>query len=179
MKPFQLNYFFLSILFLFAYYNVSVAQNMDTTQKIRLNTTNAASGTYLSKKIGIDWNFGELFTVTLKDNINAVLTTGFLQSMEVEFITASNSNLAHLTLDTVKLLFPIYPNPTSNFVSIKNPTSIVKIVEMNVFDFKGVNVYSITKPYSTPSYTKLVYLAHLLPGNYFIQVKYIVNQIYA
>lgn len=178
MKQFQLNYFFLVLLFFFALINVSLAQNMDTTKKFRLKTINSASGTYLSNALSIDWNLGEVFTATLNDNIKTILTSGFLQSREVEFMLPPNANLEYLTLDTVKLLFPIYPNPTKNFISIKNPNANVKIVEMNLFDYKGADVYSIKEPYSSPTYTKQIYLAHLLQGTYFIQVKYIVNQKY-
>jgi len=179
MKHVQLNYFWLYVFLLIAFTNVSVAQNIDTAQNFRLKTTNSASGSYLSLALSIDWNLGEVFTLPLKDNKNLNFTTGFLQSMEVEFMTPPKSNLEHLNLDTVKLLFTIYPNPTTNVVSIKNPTAIVKIVEMNIFDYNGLHVYLVNEPYSTPSYTKQIYLALLLPGTYYLQVKYIVNQTYA
>ena len=170
--------FLLLLIFTLASVNTLFAQI--TAPKINnesLKTFNAASGNYQSFILAFDWNFGEVFTSSLTDNSKSLITTGFLQSNEIEFIITPKINDS-FALDYIKNLIPIYPIPATAFIHINNPNAAVKIVEMNMYNLKGDFFQTIPEPFSTTLFSKKIILEDLIPGIYFIQVKYIVSQKY-
>lgn len=140
-------------------------------------TLNAASGIYSNMFEMVDWNFGEVMAFSLTDQQKLLITSGFLQSKEVQkiLLPAVDSLLA---LDKDNTLLSIYPNPVSNQFFVKNNHPLFKITEMNLYNVKGDLIKIIEEPFSTPIFNKNIQVANLSSGTYILLVKYIINQKY-
>jgi hypothetical protein len=153
----------------------SVGQNNQSFQDPF--TFNAASGLYGNMFEVVDWNFGEVLAYSLTDNQKLLITTGFLQSKEIQKVLLPSLD-SLLALDKDNSLLSIFPNPVSNQLFVKNNHPLFKITEMNLYNIKGDLVKIMEEPFSTPIFNKNIQLSNLSNGVYVLLVKYIINQKY-
>lgn len=155
--------------------NISFGQ-----QKIDLKdpvTLNASSGLYKNMFELVDWNFGEVFASSLTDNQKLLITTGFLQSKELQKILLPALD-SLLDLDKDNSLLSVFPNPVADQLFVRNPHPLFKITEMNMYDIRGNLIKILEEPFSTPIFNMKIQLSNLSSGEYVLMVKYIINQKY-
>ncbi len=140
-------------------------------------TLNASSGLYQNMFELVDWNFGEVFASSLTDNQKLLITTGFLQSKELQKILLPALD-SLLDLDKDNSLLSVFPNPVSDQLYVKNIHPLFKITEMNMYDIRGNLIKIVEEPFSAPIFNKKIQVSNLSSGEYVLMVKYIINQKY-
>lgn len=166
--------FLILILSFTTYISSSGQQKVDFRDPVTLN---ASSGLYQNMFELVDWNFGEVFASSLTDNQKLLITTGFLQSKELQKILLPALD-SLLDLDKDNSLLSVFPNPVVDQLYVKNIHPLFKITEMNVYDIRGNLIKIIEEPFSTPIFNKKIQVSNLSSGEYVLMVKYIINQKY-
>ena len=115
----------------------------------------STSGDYfVSANISMSWSLGELEIETFSTS-SVILTQGFQQPIFNITSIKNNSLITDLNIE-------VYPNPVSNYLTIKNLT-------YRLYDIYGKMVISQESNTNDGMYTK-INLSDLAQGNYLIQI---------
>ena len=140
---------------------------------LNFGSLNASGASIQSGSLIFDWNLGSVFTKTFSDDQFLLLTSGFLQSKEVEKIISPDID-SLLDLDKRNHLITLYPNPTNNFLFISNPLSEVKIIHLKMYNIKGELMKNFDAAFSTTSDNKMISLVNFASGTYVFSLQYII-----
>jgi hypothetical protein len=121
----------------------------------------STSGDYfVSSNISMSWSLGELETETFSTS-SVILTQGFQQPVFNITSIKNNSLVTDLNIE-------VYPNPVSNYLTIKNYNPSVNLT-YRLYDIYGKLLISQESNSNDGMYTR-INLTDLAQGNYLIQI---------
>ena len=129
-----------------------------SAQSVTPELVSSSGGHYEGSSYQLDWSIGEVAVETYTGT-TYTLSQGFHQN------TYTVTAVKKLKFDNVEIT--AYPNPTSDFITIKNSDKLQKDLTVEVADIQG-KIYLIEK-YTSDK--KKVNFAKFSAGMYFLNVK--------
>ena len=145
------------LLILFCLPLLTLAQN--STNLLRSTILSSGSSTQTDNKYIVQQSVGQISPIGLKKTNKHTVRQGFIQPAHLKRMLAA-SNAANL-------LVSVYPNPTTDKITISFRELVTGIVNISIYDQMGKLVMEENKE----GQAELSYsLANLSAGNYFVKV---------
>ena len=145
-----------------------VSKNFENIDPKSINTL---SSTYQLYDFTFDWNLGQLFSKTYLDTNSILLTTGFLQSQNQDYIIMLPTAIVS-TYDSDDIGIKIFPNPVISKLFIYESLQDVKISNIQLYNINGqlLNVSDNSYNLNISPYT--INFEAIAPGYYILVVTY-------
>lgn len=144
----------------FFFFLFSLISFTATSQSPRLEVVAVAGDSHQTSNIQIDWTVGEIAISSLYTT-NSMLTQGFQQPY---YIISAND---HLPTEISKI--NIYPNPTSDLLSIELALDKKENIDIVLFDLNGKTIQKNT--FMGQKIQTSLSLSNLPSGTYFLSIK--------
>ncbi len=126
-----------------------------TAQELLTTTGNSSQLGHLN----FDWSIGEIATETTSNETFA-LTQGFHQPFEISVVTGIEN------AKTIQLMFFTYPNPTTDYLTLKVDNFEFSTVGYQLFNMKG----ELLKSKKIKTNETQIAMDNLLPAIYFLKI---------
>ena len=145
------------LLILFCFPLLTLAQS--SPNLLRSNISNSGSSTQINNKYTVQQSVGQISPIGLKETNEHTVRQGFIQPAQLRRMLA--------TSNAADLLVSIFPNPTTDKITIAFNELVTGKVNLSIYDQTGKLVMDENRE----GQAQLSYsLANLAAGNYFVKV---------
>ena len=145
-----------------------VAKNFEHIDPKNINTL---SSTATILNFTLDWNFGQVFSKTIIDTNNFIITTGFLQAQNKDYIIMLPTAIASI-YDSAYIGIKIFPNPVISKLFVYESVRAVKIVSIHLYNINGKLLNTIDNQFELNTSPYIVNFETIAPGYYIIAVTF-------
>ncbi len=139
---------------------------------------NASGGSYQSNNLSINWSFGEVFSTTFTASEKLIISTGFLQSKDVDLILVPPTDTI-LPIDSIHLNIKVFPNPVKSNLILTIPQSNIKVISIALYTVRGNLLQTIDEPLNdAKSYSRSILMTPYPAGMYLLAVYYVINDLH-
>tara|TARA_B100001142_G_C14054802_1_gene547325 strand:+ start:225 stop:719 length:495 start_codon:yes stop_codon:yes gene_type:complete len=126
---------------------------------LRSTISNSGTSTKIENNYVVQQSIGQNSAIGLKQTSEHIVRQGFIQPAQLKRMLAASN--------TSNLLVSVYPNPTTDQITIAFRELVTGMVNLSVYDQMGKLVMEVNKE----GQAELSYsLANLSVGNYFVKV---------
>ena len=141
-------------------------------------TINASGGSYQLNTLMINWSVGEVFSTTLSQSDKLIVSTGFLQSKEVDIILVPPTDTI-LPIDSIHLNIKVFPNPVKSNLNLTIAQSNIKVISIALYSVQGNLLNVIDEPLNDAVlYSRSIIMTPYPAGTYLLAVRYIIDNLH-
>jgi len=138
-------------------------------------TLNASGGSYVNNNMVINWSFGEVFSTTLTESNKIIVSTGFLQSKDMDIILVPPTDTI-LPIDSTHLAINVFPNPVKSYLNLTIAQSDIKLISIALYSIQGNLIQTIDEALNDAKlYNRSILMTPYPSGTYILAVRYIVD----
>ena len=145
-----------------------VAKNFEHIDPKNINTL---SSTATILNFTLDWNIGQVFSKTQIDSNNIIITTGFLQAQNKDYIILLPTAIASI-YDSAYIGIKIFPNPVISKLFVYESVRGVKIVSIHLYNINGKLLNTIDNQFELNTSPFTVNFETIASGYYIIAVTF-------